>query len=284
MTTEIASTTPTAVLEDVQNHADERGVPIDQVGVSGLRYPITVLDRTNERQETVATLALSVSLPHHFKGTHMSRFIEILSAHRGELTMRTVPAILAELRDRLDAQSARLKAVFPYFLPRTAPVSGASAVMDYDCSFVATLNHRQDDFVLGVTVPVTTLCPCSKAISDRGAHNQRGTVEMRVRSVRTDDGPALVWIEELIEVAEQSASAPVYPLLKRPDERHVTMQAFDSPVFVEDVVRNVATRLMRNDRVAWFSVHAVNQESIHNHDAFAELEWTREVHAAPPSR
>ena len=183
--------------------------------------------------------------------------------------------MLSELRDRLDAQSARLTANFPYFLPRSAPVSGASAVMDYDCSFVATMDHLEDDFILGVKVPVTTLCPCSKAISDRGAHNQRGTIAMRVRSERTNGISALIWIEELVEVAERSASAPVYPLLKRPDERHVTMQAFDSPVFVEDVVRNVATRLRQDSRVAWFHVHAVNQESIHNHDAFAELEWVR---------
>ena len=215
MTRETASARTTATLEDVQNRTDERGVPIDQVGVSGLRYPITVLDRENVRQQTVATLALSVNLPQHFKGTHMSRFIEILDAHRGELTMRTVPAVLRELRDRLDAQSARLTANFPYFLRRTAPVSGASAVMDYDCSFVATMDHLEDDFILGVKVPVTTVCPCSKAISDRGAHNQRGTIAMRVRSERTNGVPALIWVEELIEVAERSASAPVYPLLKR---------------------------------------------------------------------
>ena len=263
-------------LEDVQNRSDGRRIPIDEVGVSGLRYPISVLDRQQEKQQTVASLSLAVDLPHHFKGTHMSRFIEVLNEHRGEVTMRTLPAILHDLKERLDAESARVEVAFPYFLERTAPVSGAKALMDYECSFVGEANGGWGDFVLGVRVPVTTLCPCSKAISDYGAHNQRGYVNMEVRSHRTEEQePELIWIEELIEVAEQSASAPVYPLLKRPDERHVTMQAHDNPVFVEDVVRNVAVRLQDDARVSWFRVHAENQESIHNHSAFARIEWAR---------
>ena len=263
-------------LEDVQNRGDERRVPIDQVGVSGLRYPISVLDRQQKKQQTIAQLSLAVDLPHHFKGTHMSRFIEVLNEHRGEITMRTLPAILQELKERLDAESARVEVTFPYFLERIAPASGARALMDYECSFVGAANGTLEDFVLGVKVPVMTLCPCSKAISDYGAHNQRGYVSMEVRSFRAEDGkPELIWIEELVELAEQSASAPVYPLLKRPDERHVTMQAHDNPVFVEDVVRNVAVRLQDDPRVSWFHVHAENQESIHNHNAFARIEWTR---------
>lgn len=263
-------------LEDVQNRRDGRRISIDQVGVSDLRYPISVLDREQEKQQTVAHLSLAVNLPHHFKGTHMSRFIEALNEHRGEVTMRTLPAILQDLKERLDAESARVEVTFPYFLERVAPASGARALMDFECSFVGTANGGQEDFVLGVQVPVTTLCPCSKAISDYGAHNQRGYVTMEVRSCRSEDGhPELIWIEELVEVAEQSASAPVYPLLKRPDERHVTMQAHDNPVFVEDVVRNVAMRLQDDPRVSWFRVHAENQESIHNHSAFARIEWTR---------
>jgi GTP cyclohydrolase I len=263
-------------MEDVQSRPDERQIPIDQVGVSDLRYPIVVLDRELGKQQTVANLTMSVSLPHHFKGTHMSRFVEVLNEHRGEVTLRTLPAILAALTERLQAESARIEAVFPYFLERAAPISGARGLMGYECSFVGEANRGKDDFVLGVCVPITTLCPCSKAISDYGAHNQRGYVHMAVRTVRSSSGePTLVWIEELIETAEASGSAPVYPLLKRADEREVTMRAYDNPVFVEDVVRNVALRLQEDERVSWFRVQAVNQESIHNHSAFARIEWSR---------
>ncbi len=263
-------------MHDIQNSPDDRKIPIDQVGVKDLRYPIVILDRRHERQMTVANLTMSVNLPHHFKGTHMSRFIEVLSEHQGEVTMRTLPAILQELKEVLEAESARIEVRFPYFLERSAPVSEARALMDYECWFVGEVNGGSDDFVLGVRVPVTSLCPCSKAISDYGAHNQRGLVTVEVRGERPGCGqPALIWIEELVAVAEKSASAPVYPLLKRADERHVTMQAYDNPVFVEDMVRNVASQLKADDRVAWFQVEAVNHESIHNHSAFARIEWKR---------
>lgn len=265
-------------MHDVQNQIDERGIPLDQVGVTDLRYPIVVLDRERERQQTIARLTMSVNLPHHFKGTHMSRFLEVLNRHRGEVTMRTLPSILRELKERLNAESARIAVAFPYFLEREAPASGSRALMDYGCSFVGEVNGDEEDFVLGVQVPVTSLCPCSKAISDYGAHNQRGVVTIEVRSARQDGEPALVWIEELIEIAERSASAPVYPLLKRADERHVTMQAYDNPVFVEDIVRNAATALKTDPRIASYRVHAVNQESIHNHGAFAEVACMRREH------
>jgi GTP cyclohydrolase I len=263
-------------MEDVQGRRDEREVALDRVGVSGLRYPIVVLDRDHQKQHTVAVLKMSVNLPHEFKGTHMSRFIEVLNEHRGEITMRTVPAILRDLRKKLDAESAHIHLVFPYFLERRAPVSGASALMDYECSFDAAVNGGTDKFVFGVRVPVTSLCPCSKAISDYGAHNQRGYITIDVQTIRDPENNfALVWFEELIDIAEQSASAPVYPLLKRADERHVTMQAFDNPVFVEDMVRNVALVLRNDSRIAWFRIDALNQESIHNHSAFASVEWDR---------
>ena len=266
----------TRPLEDVQGRRDERGIDIDQAGVRDLRYPITVLDRVRGEQQTVANLSMSVGLPYRFKGTHMSRFVEAIEEHRGEVTMRTLPAILRELRDRLDAESARVEARFPYFLEREAPVSGRKALMDYDCFFLGESVGPTEGFVLGVSVPVTSLCPCSKAISDYGAHNQRGYVNIEVRPRRTADGePEMVWIEELVEVGERSGSAPVYPLLKRPDERHVTMQAYENPVFVEDIVRNVAEKLRGDARISWFRVEAVNQESIHNHSAFAKIEWTR---------
>jgi GTP cyclohydrolase IB len=261
-------------LVDVQNHADDRRVPIDRVGVSNLSYPIVVLDRANQRQSTVASLTMSVNLPHHFKGTHMSRFVEVLNDHRGEMTMFTLPAVLRELRSRLQAESARVEVRFPYFLERAAPVTGARALMGYECSFLGEANETREDFVLGVRVPVTSLCPCSKAISDYGAHNQRGYVTIEVRGANNaGDGSQLIWIEELIEVAERSASAPVFALLKREDERFVTMQAFENPAFVEDIVRNAALILREDARIVWFRVHAENQESIHNHDAFAQVEW-----------
>ena len=267
-----------AHLPDLQTTRDTRGLEIDQVGVSDLQYPITVLDRDQRRQETVATVSLSVSLPHHFKGTHMSRFIEILNRHRGEITMRTLSAILADMRRLLEARRSHIDLRFPYFISKAAPVTGARALMDYECTFSAESAGRKQDFVLGVAVPVKSLCPCSKQISDYGAHNQRGVVAMSVRMVADRRGmPALVWIEELVEIAERSGSAPVYPLLKRADERHVTMQAYDNPRFVEDIVRNVAQQLRRDRRITWFRVRVENQESIHNHSAFAVIERDRRL-------
>ncbi len=263
-------------MEDVQGRLDGRGIPLDRAGVSDLRYPIVVLDKEHERQRTVASITLSVSLPHHFKGTHMSRFIEVLNRHSGEVTMRTLPALLQELRERLEAESAHVDLEFPYFLERAAPVSGAKALMDYECGFSGTDTSGEQDFVLRVRVPVTSVCPCSKEISDRGAHNQRGYITLEVRSTKGLTGqPHLLWIEDLVSLCERSASCAVYPLLKRDDERFVTMAAYDNPVFVEDMVRNVASALRDDERVAWFRVHAVNQESIHNHAAFAEVEWRR---------
>jgi GTP cyclohydrolase I len=261
-------------IKDIQSLPDNRKIALDQVGVTDLRYPIKVLDRARKEQQTVAQITMSVNLPHHFKGTHMSRFIEVIESHQGFVTMKTLPGILRELKKVLEARSARMEVRFPYFMERAAPVSRATGLMDYECHFVGEANGPKDDFVLGVRVPVTSLCPCSKAISDYGAHNQRGLITIQVRSTRQASGrPRIIWIEELVELAEKSASAPVYPLLKRADERFVTMQAYDNPVFVEDVVRNVALGLKKDERVAWFSVEAVNMESIHNHSAFARVEW-----------
>lgn len=259
-----------AALPDIQATGDTRGIAIDRVGISDLRYPIQVMDRQGNPLPTVATISMSVHLPHHFKGTHMSRFLEVLSKHEGEVTMRALPEILHDLRRRLDAAEAHIEVAFTYFVTKQAPVSGARAKVGSEVVLLGTASDQADQFVLRVTVPVTTLCPCSREISDYGAHNQRGYVTMEVRPrQRPDGGWELVWIEELIAVAERSASAPVYALLKRPDERHVTMQAFDNPVFVEDVVRNAAALLKADPRIAWFSVRAVNQESIHDHNAFA---------------
>jgi len=256
-------------LEDVQKYADHRQVAIEQVGVSDLRYPITVLDRAAQSQRTVATITLSVGLPQDTKGTHMSRFIDVLERHRGEITVRTLPQLLRDLKLTLEAESARVEVHFPYFLERRAPVSGVAALVDYQCAFVGEMNGGEMDFVLGVDVPVASLCPCSKAISDYGAHNQRGFVRIETRSTE------IVWIEELVEVAEASASTPVYALLKREDERHLTMRAYDNPVFVEDMVRNAAVQLREDARITWFRVRAENHESIHNHNAFAQVSYSR---------
>lgn len=259
-------------MKDVQSRPDDRGIALDEVGVTGLRYPITVLDKDNGKQSTVAQITMSVDLPHHFKGTHMSRFLEVLNEHHGEVTMRTLPAVLKRMRERLDAEIARIELTFPYFLERAAPVSEAKGMMDYECTFIGEMRGEEMDFTVGVKVPVTSLCPCSKEISDYGAHNQRGIITMQVKSTSDADGhPHLIWLEELISLAESCASSPVYPLLKREDERHVTMHAYDTPVFVEDMARNVAEKLLSDERVAWFRVHAENFESIHNHSAFASV-------------
>ena len=253
-----------ADLEDIQQSADDRGLPIDKVGVCDLRYPITVLDRQNEKQHTIAEISMSVSLPHHFKGTHMSRFLSVLNRHRGEITMRTIPQVLDELKTELEAESAHIDVAFPYVVEKSAPVTGETALMDYECRFAAESNGESEDFVLTVSVPVTSLCPCSKAISDYGAHNQRGMVTIDIRTNKNVEGDQeLVWIEELIEMAEQSASAPVYPLLKREDERHVTMQAYDNPMFVEDMVRNAAMQLEAKSTVLAFPFDAVFETANH---------------------
>jgi len=258
-------------LPDTQATQDHRGIAIDQVGVSDLRYPIQVLDQQGNPFPTVAKISMSVHLPHHFKGTHMSRFLEVLSKHEGEVTMRTLPEILHDLKNRLNAEQAQIEVAFTYFVTKKAPVSGAASKVACDCIFRGTSSDTSDDFVLCVTVPITTLCPCSKEISDYGAHNQRGYVTLEVRPRPQKGGWQLILIEDLIDVAEKSGSAPVYALLKRPDERFVTMQAYDNPVFVEDVVRNAAALLRADPRVTSFTVKAVNHESIHDHNAFATI-------------
>lgn len=258
-------------LPDVQNRPDTRDVDLNQVGINHLRYPIRVLDRAGGWQHTVGEFALSVALPAQFKGTHMSRFLEVLEEHQSSIASRNMPALLADLRERLDAEIADVQVRFPYFIRTPAPATEKEGWLDYDCTFRGVMSG-EDSFVFRLTVasPITTLCPCSKEISDYGAHNQRSTLTITIE--QTDDlhpDDSLVWIEELAEIANSVASCPVYPLLKRPDERHVTMQAYEKPAFVEDVVRDAAVILREDPRVAWYEVRAVNQESIHNHDAFA---------------
>lgn len=259
-------------LPDVQSEPDVRGIGIDEVGISGLRYPVSVFHAEHGKQDTVASISLSVSLPPEQKGSHLSRFVEVLDEHARELTPQSIPAVLQHLRVRLDARSARLVMRFPYFLRRFAPVSGASGLVDYACGVNASIHDDVVEFAISAGVPVTSVCPCSKAISDYGAHNQRGTVTIDAVPIWSDDTDS-VWLEDLIEAAEASGSSPVYPLLKRDDERHVTMVAYDHPAFVEDMVRSVADRLRDDPRIVRFSVEAANDESIHNHAAFARLAW-----------
>ena len=263
-------------MKDIQNQKDTRNIPLNEVGIAHLKYPITILDMENKEQNTVADISMSVSLPHQFKGTHMSRFIEVLAETGCRFHGRTIPVILEKLKVSLEAEEAMVTIAFPYFLSRKAPVTGASAKLDYSCVFTGIHQREKDDFILTVRVPVSTLCPCSREISSRGAHNQRGSVSMDVRTRRSLDGTfEILWIEELVEIAEASASAPLYTLLKRPDEKYVTEQAYENPVFVEDIVRNVSEKLMDDPRVVQFTVRAENHESIHNHDAYAVVKWSR---------
>ncbi len=263
-------------MRDIQNSPDHRNISLREAGIKNLSYPITILDRENREQITVADISMSVSLPHHFKGTHMSRFLEVLTSTGCRFTGGTIPVVLKELKKILEAESAKIRIEFPYFLTREAPVTGAAAKMSYVCSFTGESNNRIDDFILSVTVPVSTLCPCSKEISSAGAHNQRGYIKMDVRTEKQDDGSfAMLWIEELVDVAETSASSPLYTILKRPDEKFVTEQAYRNPVFVEDIVRNVAEKLRQDDRITQFTVTAENHESIHNHNAYAVVAWER---------
>lgn len=255
-------------MRDIQSEKDHRNLEIQKVGVKGLRYPIVVQDRENGNQHTVAEIQMSVQLPHSFRGTHMSRFLEILNRHRGNIAADNLHEVLSEMRSRLDAEVAHMELEFPYFIEKVAPVSGAKGLQEYICRFEGSLggSAASSDFVLAVKVPVTTLCPCSREISSYGAHNQRSVVSLSVRF------EGFVWIEDLVDVAEKSASCALYPLLKRKDEKYVTEYAYDNPRFVEDVVRECALLLEAMEGVCWYRVETENFESIHNHNAYALIE------------
>jgi GTP cyclohydrolase I len=253
-------------MQDKQSERDARGIRINQVGVKGIRYPIVVRDLAHKTQNTVATIAMYVDLPHHFKGTHMSRFIEVLNEHGQIIHVENIPQILHRMRERLNAEYAHLQIDFPYFVEKKAPVSQAVGSLDYSVTFLARTENGRIDFTLIAAVPVTTLCPCSKGVSERGAHNQRGMVTVHVRSQKT------IWIEEMIQLVETAASCELYAILKREDEKYVTERAYDRPVFVEDLVRTVAVGLQKDPRVTWYRVEAENLESIHNHSAYAMVE------------
>ena len=251
---------------DIQNQKDDRNIDIKKVGVKGLKYPITVLDRNNGTQPVNATINMYVNLIHRFKGTHMSRFVEVLNEIREQGNIRTLHSILEKIRVKLHAESAHIEIEFPYFIEKTAPLSRAKSLMEYHCQFLGTCTDSTMDFVVGMVVPVTTVCPCSKEISRAGAHNQRSIVTVRLRFRK------FFWIEDVIKLIEESASGEVFSLLKRVDEKFVTEKGYENPMFVEDVVRNVAGRLSQDPNFTWYSVEAENFESIHNHSAYAYVE------------
>ena len=253
------------LLHDVQQLHDTRNIPINKVGVKDISYPVVVMDKNRKFQQTVARINMYVDLPHHFKGTHMSRFVELLNAHREEIALDKLETILQEMKKKLGASSAHLEMEFPYFIEKRAPVSKAKGLMEYTCEFNASL-AESFDFVLGIRIPVTSLCPCSKELSRYGAHNQRSIITIRVRYRE------FVWIEDLVAQVEECGSSPVYSLLKRVDEKFVTERAYENPKFVEDIVREVTQRFLAMDNITWFSVEAENFESIHKHSAYAAIE------------
>ncbi len=253
-------------IADVQSSPDTRRLPINKVGIKHIRHPVRVKERSGGEQHTIATFNMYVDLPHNFKGTHMSRFVEILNRHEREITVASFKEMLAEMTHRLDAESGHIEMRFPYFVNKKAPVSGVESLLDYDVSFIGELANEQPHMDIHVQVPVTSLCPCSKEISDYGAHNQRSHVTVTARI------QGFMWVEELIDLVEEEASCQVYGLLKRPDEKYVTERAYDNPKFVEDMVRDVAHRLNQDERVTRYVVESENFESIHNHSAYALIE------------
>lgn len=259
------STETLATLPDIQKTPDTRNIPIDRVGVRKVKFPISVLDRVNTTQRTIGNFTLTVDLPSEFKGTHMSRFLEVLNSHGQEISVQSLPLILHEMTTKLNAKCAHVDVTFPFFMSKKAPVTGAEGMMEFTCGFNAKGNG-DFDIELYVQVPVATLCPCSKEISSYGAHNQRGWVTARVKTREH------VWLEELIEMIESSASCQLFPVLKRPDEKWVTETAYENPRFVEDLVREVALRFDSDARIDSYSVEVENEESIHAHNAYAYLE------------
>ena len=258
---------PAASMPDVQGSPDSRNIAIDKVGVRDIRYPITLSCPDGSEQHTVASVNMFVGLPHYQKGTHMSRFLEVLNQHHQSIRSDDVMAVCRDMKQRLEAEEAHLELQFPYFIHKKAPVSGMPGKLDIEVTFACTANDH-DDFVMGIKVPATSLCPCSKEISDYGAHNQRCEMEVQVRVAPGHT----MWIETLFQLVEQCASTQVFAVLKRPDEKWVTERAFENPKFVEDIVRDLAVTLDSVPEIEWFNVQSTNYESIHNHNAYAMIE------------
>ncbi len=255
-------------MNDPQNQTPKiKGIEIDKVGIKNLKYPIRVFDKREAEQHTVANINMYVSLPHKFRGTHMSRFVEILNKHKNTIALKNMKPLLLDIIEKFDAESAHIEFEFPYFIEKEAPCSHSKSLMQYECKFKCSL-FGQDKFrfILGIGVPIATLCPCSKELVERGAHNQRGKILVFIKFHN------FFWIEDIVKIVENCASTSLYSLLKREDEQFVTQYAYDHPVFVEDVVRNVASKLNKKKDILWYSVEVESYESIHNHDAYAFIE------------
>ena len=257
------------MLRDVQSEFDERNIPLRQVGVKDIRYPLQIIKKNGKTITTIATFNLYVNLPQHFRGTHMSRFIEVLNNFNKLLSWKDLKSFTRELKNKLDAKAAKVEIFFPFVIKKQAPISKMESYMSYDAHIYATMTEDDFSIATGIRVPVHTLCPCSKAISKHGAHNQRAYVNITIKSTK------LVWLEELIAVAEKSATHDLYTLLKRVDEKHLTEFAYENPKFVEDVARDVAITLMEDPRIHWFTITVESMESIHNHQAYASVTWER---------
>ena len=258
-------------IEDVQGRADTRRIPINRVGIKDIFHPVRVKDRSGGEQHTVASFNMYVYLPHNFKGTHMSRFVEILNRHEREISVESFREMLAEMTEHLDSEAGHIEMGFTYFVMKKAPVSGVKSLLDYRATLIGEHKAGETQMWIKVVVPVTSLCPCSKRISDYGAHNQRSHVTITAK-IREH-----VWIEELIDIAESEASCELYGILKRPDEKYVTERAYDNPKFVEDMVRDVAVRLNNDERILAYVVESENFESIHNHSAYALIEHDKQA-------
>lgn len=261
---------PTNTIPDIQSSKDNRHIPIDKVGIKDIKHPVVVSDRSGREQHTVANFNMYVNLPDKYKGTHMSRFVEILNHHEYEITVQSFKRMIEEMTELLNAESGNIEMSFPYFVNKAAPVSGVKSLMDYQVTFIGTIEEGKPQVLVKVMVPVTSLCPCSKNISDYGAHNQRSHI---TACVKMRD---FIWIEELIDIVEDVASCELYGLLKRPDEKYVTEKAYDNPKFVEDIVRDVAVKFNEEDRIAAYTVESENFESIHNHSAYAMLSFDKD--------
>jgi len=274
MNAKTAGASVAPIIEDVQGRADTRRIPIDRVGIKDIFHPVRVKDRSGGEQHTIANFSMYVHLPHNFKGTHMSRFVEILNEHEREISVESFNAMLADMTTRLNSGGGHLEMSFPYFVMKKAPVSGVQSLLNYQATLAAELKDGRIETRIKVLVPVTSLCPCSKQISDYGAHNQRShlTISAKIREH--------VWLEELIDVAEQEGSCELFGILKRPDEKWVTERAYDNPKFVEDIVRDVATRLNQDERIRSYVIEAENFESIHNHSAYARIERDKDANPA----
>ncbi|MCK5877107.1 MAG: GTP cyclohydrolase I FolE2 [Candidatus Marithrix sp.] len=252
-------------MPDVQGSADTRNIAIDKVGIKDIKYPVRVKDRSGREQNTIANFNMYVNLPHNFKGTHMSRFVEILNEHEYEITIESFKTMLSEMTARLEAESGHIEMTFTYFIRKSAPISKVKSLLDYEVTFIGELVDGVPVITLKVIIPATSLCPCSKEISDFGAHNQRSHITIMVKT------NGFLWIEDIIDLAEKQASSELYGLLKRPDEKHVTERAYNNPKFVEDIVRDIAAELNKDGRVSSYSVESENFESIHNHSAYAMI-------------